>query len=307
MNRLNVRTGPVGLPASAPLSRSASHTVLVTTVSALRNAASKTFDVVLLSLVSLVFVFPFAWMATTALKSLQETLVFPPIWIPERLHWENFSEAWKSGPFLTYLRNSVMVAVSVLLLQLVTITPAAYAFARFRFPGKRALFGLVLASLMMPPQITFVPVYVLMSRLGLMDTFVPLVVPFAASAFGIFLMRQAFMQVPDETAEAARLDNAGEWTTMWRIFVPMAKPMLATFALFSLIAHWNDYFWPLVMTDSDRLRTLAVGIARLKDIEGGNAWQVIMAGNVMLVLPILAAFFAARRHIVRAFTYTGLK
>lgn len=307
MNRLNVRTGPVSLPASASLSRSASHTMPVTTLSVLRNAVFKTFDVVLLSLVSLVFVFPFAWMATTALKSLQETLLFPPIWIPEQFHWENFSEAWKSGPFPTYLRNSVTVAVSILLLQLVTIIPAAYAFARFRFPGKRALFGLVLASLMMPPQITFVPVYVLMSRLRLMDTFVPLVVPFAASAFGIFLMRQAFMQVPDETAEAARLDSASEWTVMWRIFVPMAKPMLVTFALFSFIAHWNDYFWPLVMTDSDRLRTLPVGIARLEDIEGGNAWQVIMAGNVMLVLPILVVFFAARRHIVRAFTYTGLK
>ncbi len=274
---------------------------------ALRKGALKTLDNLLLLIVTLVFLFPFAWMATTALKSLQETLVFPPVWIPRQLRWDNFAAAWQSGPFLTYLSNSVIVAVSILALQLLTIVPAAYAFARFRFPGRAALFGLVMASLMVPSQITFVSVYLLMSKWGFMNTLVPLILPFAASAFGIFLLRQAFLQVPEETLEAARLDDAGEWKIMWRIFVPLARPMIVTFALFSFITHWNDYFWPLVMTNDDSVRTLPIGIARLRDSEGGNAWQVIMAGNVILVLPILAVFFAAQRHIVRAFVYTGIK
>jgi sn-glycerol 3-phosphate transport system permease protein len=136
---------------------------------------------------------------------------------------------------------------------------------------------------------------------------VPLILTYAASAFGIFLLRQSFMQVPEEILEAARLDQASEWEIMWKIMVPMARPVLVTFGLFSFIYHWNDYFWPLVMTNQDSVRTLPVGIAMLKASEGGVAWNLVMAGNMILVIPILIAYFIAQRQIIRAFVYSGVK
>jgi len=255
----------------------------------------------------LVFIFPFVWMLSTSLKSIPETLIFPPKWIPDNFMWENFVQAWSSGPFLRYFFNSVLVSISILLLQFLTMVPAAYAFARYNFRGKKFLFGITITALMIPPQITFLPVYLQMSAWGTLDSYVPLILPYAASAFGIFLLRQSFMQVPEEIIEAARLDYASEWQIMWKVLVPMARPVLVTFGLFSFIYHWNDYFWPLVMTNSDAFRTLPIGIAMLKDAEGGVAWNTVMAGNMILVLPILVVFFFAQRQIIKAFVYSGIK
>nr|WP_240927783.1 carbohydrate ABC transporter permease [Paenibacillus thiaminolyticus] len=154
------------------------------------------------------------------------------------------------------------------------------------------------------PQVVFLPIYVQMSGWNLINTLWALILPFGASAFGIFLIRQAFMQIPEDMMEAARLDHATEWTIMWRIAVPMAKPAVTTFALFSLIYHWNDHFWPLIMTNQAAMRTLPVGIAMLKETEGIRAWNVLMAGNLMLVIPALLLFVLAQRHIMKAFVYT---
>ncbi|WP_416147581.1 carbohydrate ABC transporter permease [Salipaludibacillus sp. HK11] len=262
-----------------------------------------------LGLVILVAIFatPFLWMIVTSLKTLPETIVFPPTLLPENFVWGNFLTAWNSGPFLRYLVNSLIVSISILVLQFFTIIPAAYAFARYRFKGDNVLFGLTMVTLMIPPQLIFLPVYLLLSTWGLIDTRLALILPFMATAFGIFLLRQTFKQVPEELLEAARLDQASEWKIIFKIMVPIAKPMIITFALFSFISTWNDYFWPLVMTTSDVSRTLPIGIARLRDAEGGVAWNVMMAGNVILVAPILFIFFFAQRHIIRAFVYTGVK
>ncbi|MFM1652281.1 carbohydrate ABC transporter permease [Brevibacillus sp. B_LB10_24] len=263
----------------------------------------KTVEWVLLVTVSLIFVFPFLWMFLTAFKTMPEVYRFPPTFLPETWQFENFRLAWKSGPFLTYAANSALVAGGILALQLLTGVPAAYAFARYRFPGRNLLFALTLIALMIPPQVIFLPIYVEMSSWGLVDTLWALILPYGASAFGIFLLRQSFLQVPDEVIEAARLDNASEWKIMWRVMVPLAKPVLVTFGLFSFIYHWNDYFWPLIMTNSDEVRTLPIGISMLKASEGGKLWNVIMAGNMILVLPILLIFFIAQRQIIRAFVY----
>ncbi|GAB7388630.1 carbohydrate ABC transporter permease [Bacillaceae bacterium] len=267
----------------------------------------KWLEAVGLIFVAAIFVFPFLWMLLTSFKSLQEVVKFPPQWLPETWQWQNFVQAWESGPFLTYFMNSVLVALGILFLQLLTGIPAAYAFARYRFPGREFCFGLTLLALMIPPQITFLPVFLQMSRWDWLNTYLALILPYAASAFGIFLLRQAFMQVPEEIVEAARLDQASEWQILWKIMVPMAKPVLVTFALFSFIYHWNDYFWPLVMTNREEIRTLPVGIAMLKDSEGGVNWNIVMAGNLILVLPILLLFFFAQRQIIRAFVYSGIK
>lgn len=263
----------------------------------------KTIEWLLLIGVGLVFVFPFLWMFITAFKTMPEVYQFPPSWWPNSWQFENFRIAWSSGPFLTYVWNSLIVALGTLVLQFLIGVPAAYSFARYRFKGRNMLFGLSLIALMIPSQVIFLPVYVQMSHWGLVDTLWALILPFGASAFGIFLLRQAFMQVPDEVIEAARLDNASEWKIMWTIMVPLAKPVLVTFGLFSFIYHWNDYFWPLIMTNSDSVRTLPIGISMLKAAEGGKQWNVIMAGNMILVFPILIVFFFAQRHIINAFVY----
>lgn len=263
----------------------------------------KTLEWFLLILVTFIFVFPFLWMMVTAFKTLPEVYRFPPTLIPEVWEFGNFVIAWESGPFLRYTINSIIVAVGILILQLLTAVPAAYAFARYQFRGRGLLFGLTLIALMIPPQVVFLPIYVQMSNWGLVNTLWSLILPYGTSAFGIFLLRQAFMQVPDEIIEAARLDNASEWKIMWKVMAPIAKPVLITFGLFSFIYHWNDYFWPLILTNSDTVRTLPIGIAMLKDTEGNTVWNVIMAGNMILVLPILIVFFFAQRQIISAFVY----
>jgi len=269
----------------------------------LATSPLKIIERILLILVSLIFVFPFLWMMLTAFKTLPEVFRFPPTFLPEVWDFSNFLKAWESGPFLKYLLNSFIVAVGVLILQFLTAVPAAYAFARYRFPGRNLLFGITLIALMIPPQVIFLPIYVQMSGWGLVNTLWSLILPYGASAFGIFLLRQSFMQVPDEVIEAARLDQASEWKIIWKIMVPIAKPVLVTFGLFSFIYHWNDYFWPLIMTNSDTVRTLPIGISMLKASEGSQVWNVIMAGNMILVFPILIIFFFAQRHIIRAFIY----
>ncbi|TNJ65249.1 carbohydrate ABC transporter permease [Paenibacillus hemerocallicola] len=258
-------------------------------------------------LLVLIFAMPFAWMFSTSLKTLPETMIFPPEWIPKHFVWSNYAQAWGSGPFLQYITNSIIVSVGILVMQMLTIIPAAYAFARYRFKGAGFLFGMVMITLMIPSQLIFLPVYLQLSTWKLLNTHLALILPFASSAFGIFLLRQSFKQVPEELLEAARLDNAKEWQIVLKLMVPMAKPVLATFALFSFIAHWNDYFWPLVMTTDETARTLPLGIAKIREEEGVANWNVLMAGNMILVTPILIAFFFAQRHIIQAFVYTGVK
>lgn len=267
----------------------------------------RTVNAAALFFLVLVFALPFVWMLSTSFKTLAETMIFPPEWIPRHFLWRNYADAWSSGPFLKYFVNSLIIAVSILILQFCTIIPASYAFARYIFRGSAFLFGVVMVTLMIPAQLIFLPVYLELSAWGLLNTHLGLILPFASSAFGIFLLRQSFMQVPEELIEAARLDNSREWQIILRIMVPMAKPVLATFALFSFISHWNDYFWPLVMTTSELARTLPLGIAKLREVEGVATWNVLMAGNVILVLPLLVAFFFAQRQIIQAFVYNGVK
>lgn len=266
-----------------------------------------TLGLLLKAAVLIVFIFPFLWMISTSLQTFRETMAFPPTWIPSSPQWKNFAEAMGAGPFLTYARNSVLITGSVIIIQFIVMIPAAYAFAKYKFFGKNLLFGMILLAFMIPSQITFIPVYLIMADWGLIKTLWPQILPFMSNAFGIFLLRQYFMQVPEEIIEAARLDNAGELRMIWKIMIPMAKPALATIALFSFVSHWNDYFWPLVMTDSAAIRPLTMGIAMLRETEGISNWHIIMAGNVLLVVPILIVYLFSSKQIVKAFVYSGIK
>ncbi|WJH37320.1 carbohydrate ABC transporter permease [Paenibacillus sp. CC-CFT747] len=246
-------------------------------------------------------------MISTSLQTYAETLRFPPTLVPAVPQWENFVRAMSAGPFMTYARNSVIITLSILVIQLLVMIPAAYAFAKYRFRGKTIMFSMILLAFMIPGQVTFIPVYLMMADWGVIKTLIPQIIPFMSNAFGIFLLRQYFMQTPEEIIEAARLDNASEFQIIWRIMTPMALPALATVVLFSFVSHWNDYFWPLVMTDSTGVRPLPVGISMLKETEGISNWHIIMAANVVLVIPILLVYTFCSKYIVRAFVYSGIK
>lgn len=257
--------------------------------------------------VLMIFIVPFLWMISTSLQTFEETLAFPPTLIPNVPQWINFVDAMTSEPFHIYAKNSILITLTIIVIQMLVMIPAAYAFAKYRFWGKQILFAFILLAFMIPGQVTFIPVYLMLADWGWIDTLLPQIVPFMTNAFGVFLLRQYFMQIPEEIIESARLDNASELKIIAKIMVPMSMPALATIALFSFVSHWNDYFWPLVMTDSVDVRPLTIGIAKLRETEGISNWHTIMAGNVVLVLPILIVYFFCSQQIVKAFVYSGIK
>lgn len=267
----------------------------------------KIVESIVLIFMIIIFLFPFIWMISTSLKTTQEAIQIPPSIIPSKIVIENYFKAWSSGPFLRYLGNSLFITLSVLVIQFIVMVPAAYAFSKIKFKGSNILFGIVLIGLMVPAQITFLPIYMMMSKAELINTYVPLILPFMTSSFGIFLLRQNFMQISDEIIEAAKLDNSSDLKIMFKVMLPMAKPAVITFALFSFIYHWNNYFWPLVMSNSDLVRTLPIGVAMLKESEGVTNWNVVMAGNVMLTAPILLLYTILNNKIKTAFAYSGIK
>lgn len=258
-------------------------------------------------IVILIFIFPFYWMLSTSLKDLTEALQFPPTLIPSSLHWENYAHVFEVVPIAQYFRNSVIVSLAVLVLQYLIIVPAAYSLSRHEYKGKKLFFGLVLLGQMIPQQITFLPVYFMFSKVKLLGTLLPLILPFISNPFGIFMLRQYFMQIPQEVIEAAKLDDASNLKIMFKVMMPMAKPALVTIGLLSFISTWNSYFWPLIMTSSETLRTLPVGVAALKSSETLQMWHIIMAGNVVLVLPILIVYLVASKRIRNSFAYSGIK
>ncbi|MEK5446648.1 carbohydrate ABC transporter permease [Paenibacillus sp. FSL R7-0331] len=257
-------------------------------------------------LLIVIFLTPFYWMILTAFKTLGEVLAMPPKFWVQSLQWQNFKDAFTRIDFLHYTRNSLIITLGTLIGQVLVVVPAAYAFARYEFKGKNWLFGTVLATMMIPGQLIFLPIFVMFAKSGLLNTYVSLIVPFIASGTAIFMLRQTFMQVPDSQLEAARLDNAGEFKIIYTIMMPAAIPTLSTLALLTFIGTWNSYFFPLVWTTTDAVRTLPLGIQRLQDIEGLSP-QIVMAGNMMLIVPILIVFVVARKQIIKAFTYMGVK
>ena len=258
-------------------------------------------------LLVLVFFFPFFWMVSSSLKTLGETMQFPPTLLPGEPQWSNYDGAISSIPFGKYLLNSVIVTLAVLALQTVTVVPAAYAFSQYRFRGRGFLFGVTLVTMMVPAQLVFLPLFVLIAKMQMINTYWSLILPFATSAFNIFMLRQTFNQMPAELIEAARLDGASEFKIIVRLFLPMAKATLVTCALLTFISTWNDYFWPLVLTTNDAVRTLPVGVASMRASESGINYHLLMAANVLLCLPIMVVYLFANKHIIKAFSYIGDK
>jgi sn-glycerol 3-phosphate transport system permease protein len=251
------------------------------------------------ALAAAVWVLPYAWMVSTSLKPLGEITANPTAPLPEHPQFDAYREVLEQVPVGRYMLVSLAMAVAIGVLQIALALPAGYALAKLRFVGRKVAFAIVVACLLVPAQVTFVSVFLMFSKVGLTNTFSALVLPFAASALGTFLVRQALMGVPDEIIEAARLDGASELVIVYRILGPLLTPTLVSVFLVSFVFHYSDYFWPLVMTTDDTVRTLPLGVALLKEPGSGVRWNVIMAGNVLLSMPVLVLFAVAQKHLVR--------
>lgn len=261
---------------------------------------------VLLFCVALVWLLPYAWMLSTSFKTLPEIVRAPSAPLPSGLSLSAYSEVLAAMPLGRYFLNTTIMAVAIALIQIVTALPAGYALAKLGFRGKGLAFGLVIATLLIPAQVRFVPVFAMLADVGLVNSMSALVLPFGVSAFGVFLVRQALAAVPNSVIEAARMDGAGELRIVYGLLAPMLRPTLVAFFLFSFVYHWNDYFWPLVMTTDDSVRTLPLGIALLREQGTGVRWHIVMAGNVLLSVPALAVFAFAQKHLLRAVTAKAL-
>ncbi|MCY4064295.1 MAG: carbohydrate ABC transporter permease [Chloroflexi bacterium] len=262
----------------------------------------------ILTIAAILVMMPLAWMFSTSLRPAQESYHLPPAWLPTDFRWENYIAPFESSvPFVDLFINSMRITVAVTLGQLVTCSLAGYAFARLRFPGRDLLFLLLLGSLMVPFQVTIIPIFLLMRDLGLIDNPLAIILPGLISAFGVFLMRQFFKQMPQELFDAARVDGAGHVRSFLQIALPLAGPAMATLAIITFNATWNAYFLPLVFLNSWHKMTLPQGIALLTGYMGSGNPSVVMAAVTMAIIPVLIVFIALQRWIIEALTRSGLK
>ena len=268
----------------------------------------RSFRHLLLMAGAVIFLAPFIWMVLTSLKPADEIFTREISLLPSRLALvENYTQALTKVPLLRYLWNGVFVCASILVLQIVVALPAAYAFAKLEFRGKTWAWSLVMLALLIPYQATAIPVYVLLHHLGLLNTLSALIVPFTISAFGIFLMRQFFRTVPDDLIHAARLDGMNELELVWRVMLPTAIPALFAFSIFSVVWHWNDYFWPLLVIASPELATPPLGTMFFRNEEAGTNYGPLMAGTVLITAPLILFFIALQRRFIEGVTLTGVK
>lgn len=252
----------------------------------------------LLCAVGLLFVGPFAWLTATALKSGGENIFqYPPRLLPEHATLSNFVAVFAAQPFARYALNSVIVAAMAVSSNALLSSLAAYPLARMNFAGRRVIFIAVLATITVPFQVLMIPVYVVAIRLGLQNSLIGLALPHMCSAFGIFLMRQAFLAVPQALIDAARIEGVGHLRIWWHVMLPLTRPTLATLAMFSFIAVWGDFIWPLILIDDPAYFTLPVGLNRLAGAFATD-WRLVAAGAVLTVLPSLAVFLFAQRFVV---------
>jgi multiple sugar transport system permease protein len=257
---------------------------------------------VLLIALAVACLVPFFWMVLTALTPENE--VMTRTWAPSRVAWENFPRAFTFFPFARFLGNTLVVAIGGMLLHLATSCLAAYAFARLRFRGRDALFLLYLGTLMIPQQVTVVPLFLMMRELGWINTFTALILPSAFQALGVFLLRQFFLTIPRELEESALVDGAGRLRILWQIILPLSKPALATLAVFTFIREWNSFLWPLIATTSPDMRVLSVGLTLFTG-QYGTEWHLLMAAATITLVPTLLVFIFTQRYFVQGIALTG--
>jgi len=261
----------------------------------------------LLAAGSVLFLMPFFWMVSTSLKDEVGLFSIPPDWIPNKFKWSNYAAAVQSFPFLRYTLNTTFLTAVTMLGSVLSSSVVAYAFARLRFPGRSFWFVLLLATMMLPAQVTMIPMFVMFKELGWINTYLPLTVPFFfGGAFYIFLLRQFFLTIPRELSEAAKIDGCPEFFIYARIFLPLSKPALATLAIFTFMGTWNDFLGPLIYLNDDDLFTLALGL-RSFQMQHGTRWNVMMAASIIVMMPTIVLFFTCQRYFIEGITLTGVK
>jgi ABC-type glycerol-3-phosphate transport system permease component len=257
-------------------------------------------------LTAIIVLFPMVWIIFTAFKSLPETYVWPPTWLPTQWRFDNFAKLFTAVPFTRYFLNSVLVSLPICILNLFFCSLAGYVFAKFQFPGKNILFVVVLATIMIPFQVTMIPAFRILKFLGWNNTYLGLIAPGMVGAFGIFLMRQFMMSIPTELIEAARMDGASEARIYAQIIVPSSKPVFAALAIFTFLESWNNFLWPLIVIDTPKMRTLPLGLALLKT-QYISQWPLIMAATLLTSLPVIIVYIIFQRQFIRGILLSGIK
>jgi len=265
------------------------------------------FTILILGIGALLMIAPFMWIISSAFGKTTEVFVLPPRWFPQSVSFDNFEDVFEQVPYAQFMFNSLKLAIIVTIGQLITCSMAAYAFARLHFPGRNALFFLLLASLMIPGQITIMPLFILVRNLGLYNTHLALILPALISPFGVFLLRQYFVTLPVELEDAARVDGASTFTIYWRIILPLSGPVLMTLAILTFVGMWNSYFFPLIMINSPELQVITVGLTLLRGQYGVGALGPIAAALTMAIVPVLIVFLLLQKYIIKSIVSTGLK
>lgn len=261
-----------------------------------------------LTLLALVFVAPFVWMVAVSVKPQDEVFRASLQLLPDRFHGiENYGHVLKEIPVGRYLLNGAIVCAGILVFQIAFAVPAAFALAKLEFRGKGLVFALVMLGLLVPAHVPAIPIYIGFAQAGLLNSYTALIAPFTISVFAIFLFRQFFRSMPDEMIQAARLDGLSDFSIVWRIVMPNAWPAATAFAIFSVVAHWNDLFWPLIVISKGDYATPALGVLYFKNQEAGSDFGALMAAAVLMTAPLVVAFLVAQRRFIEGITMTGLK
>jgi multiple sugar transport system permease protein len=256
---------------------------------------------------AMIMLIPLLWMLVTSLETFAETQRFPPVLVPHGLHWSSYTDALRAAPFGRWFLNTTIVTVTVVISNLLLCSLAGYAFARIEFFGREVVFLLLIATLMVPFQVVMIPTFLIVRDFGLLDSLGALIVPNLASAFGIFMLRQFFRTLPIELEEAARIDGCSRLGVLFKIVLPLSAPALATLGVITFMWTWNDFLWPLIaIINNQNAVTLQLGLTQFQGAHQ-TQWNLLMAGNVMSMIPMLVLFFAAQRFFVRGIATTGLK
>lgn len=259
-------------------------------------------------LVAVLMLLPFVWLVSSSLKSDDQVFALDSGWIPHPVQWDNYLKAFRAMPVLLYTRNTVLITLLCILGYLSSGSLVAYAFARLRWPGRDLFFFILLATMMLPAQVTIIPLFIIFQKLGWINTYYPLILPAYLTGwpFFIFLLRQFFLAIPNELSEAATVDGAGHPQIFWSIVIPLSKPALATVAIFAFLLHWNDFFGPLIYLTEDHLSTLALGLAVFAG-KHPSEWSVLMSVSIVMLIPSVLVFFFCQRYFVEGITLTGIK
>jgi multiple sugar transport system permease protein len=276
------------------------------TTSTQAEKASRLAVHILLAVGALLMIMPFLWMISTSFKSFADSMSVPPKWLPVEWHPDNYLRVIQTIDFGTYYLNTVIVTLGRTAGQLILCSLAAYAFASLRFPFKNAIFLALLAVLMVPSQVVMIPSFVIMREFNWLDTFYVLIVPGIFSAFGTFLLRQFFMTLPKDLEEAAKIDGCSYFRIYWNIYLPLSKAALVSLAIFTILASWNDLLWPLIMTSSEEMRVLSIGISSFQG-QHSTDYPLLMAGALMATLPIIILFIFLQRYFIEGIAMNGIK